>query len=534
VLNLARKSVPRLSTVTGRVNTGSDVNSIITVMGNTIEENRIALVKESPAWSLLIDESADWAKQEQLTVNVIIVSGGEKVSLFLTLIAIKHQDSKTIFEALVQYFESHGVSFDNLYGFGSDGAANMMGKNSGVAARFKGHVAHHIVSIHCIAHICALSAKQGVESSLIARNVDRVIKGVAATFSRSSTATSDFTDLQLLFSEFNTNLHAPTSVLRIVPYHEIRWLSRFESVSRLLKVMPPLLTFFSIKFEKDGEGIYPDLLNYENLKFLYVVHDILEPLRAITLVAQSQSVTIPTMFAVLAEQIGILNSLKTNVGAKENEFMELLEYDENGFVSSFYGHKLTFKDNSDDRVNRAKRKYIKTVVEDLNERFAALDENLLSFRCIYSCLVPYENFENDVQILANLYDMNSIDLERELTTFRLLVNGAGKKFSNFNSMAKYILTSFGSNEFTLLTKLVAILVVMPFATADCERSFSAMNRIKNPERSRLLDVLKPLMSCYTATEKEKDDLDFSALAKYVRNHIWKYQKDDYFNNDFIV
>ena len=67
-------------------------------------------------------------------------------------------------------------------------------------------------------------------------------------------------------------------------------------------------------------------------------------------------------------------------------------------------------------------------------------------------------------------------------------------------------------------------MIHPFATADCERSFSAMNRIKSGERSRLKDVLNPLMLLYDITPAEKASLDLNKLARELRSNVWKYEK----------
>jgi len=70
-------------------------------------------------------------------------------------------------------------------------------------------------------------------------------------------------------------------------------------------------------------------------------------------------------------------------------------------------------------------------------------------------------------------------------------------------MAKYILTNLSDAKYRLLKLIVGILLVLPFCIADCERAFSAINRIKMLKRSRLKDILNSLMLPYTATYKKK-------------------------------
>ena len=77
--------------------------------------------------------------------------------------------------------------------------------------------------------------------------------------------------------------------------------------------------------------------------------------------------------------------------------------------------------------------------------------------------------------------------------------------------------------------------MLPFCTADCERAFSAINRIKTPERSRLKEILKSLMLAYTATDEEKQNLDITELSSKVATSVWQKEgKKSYYENDFIV
>ena len=219
----------------------------------------------------------------------------------------------------------------------------------------------------------------------------------------------------------------------------------------------------------------------------------------------------------------------SNVGEYENFFNNSIEKRlENGIIieTSIFGHEIIIKEKDDEKVQRAKRKYLKTVIEDLDERFEDLNEDTASFRCIYKCLQPYPDYNEDLKILANLYKMDATKLEKELKLFRSLVEGEQMEFKNFRLMAKFVLNSLPQAEFPLIKKLFSILLVLPFATAACERSFSAMNRIKTPERSKLKTILNDLMLTYTCTKEEKKRLDYDKMAEYVVNKIWKYKKSD--------
>ena len=121
-----------------------------------------------------------------------------------------------------------------------------------------------------------------------------------------------------------------------------------------------------------------------------------------------------------------------------------------------------------------------------------MNDQTLSFEYIYDIFtITDADLRTHVKTFAELYNVDSNDFIVELLLFRGRYNT--KTFGHFSDFAKFVLTSLSNADFSLLEFFVAIILILPFATADCERSFSAMNRIKTPERSRLKEILKSLM-----------------------------------------
>jgi len=129
---------------------------------------------------------------------------------------------------------------------------------------------------------------------------------------------------------------------------------------------------------------------------------------------------------------------------------------------------------------------------------------------------------------AHLYDLNEDELTTKLMKYRSRIRALKIKFMNFADMSKYILTNLSDAKSRLLKRIVGILVLL-FCTADCERVFSAMNRIKTVERSRLEDILKSLILAYTATYEEKANVDITELSKKVATSVeQKEHKESYY------
>ena len=151
-----------------------------------------------------------------------------------------------------------------------------------------------------------------------------------------------------------------------------------------------------------------------------------------------------------------------------------------------------------------------------------LNSDTLSFECIYNLDKP-ESLSKDAiraqtAVLANLYNLDPDKLFMEFKTFRLL--HAGQTFGNFPALAKFILTSTSEKDFRGLHFLTQILLILPFASADCERSFSLMNKLKRAERTRLKEILNELMLLYDITPSEDATLDIRDLAQKLVDS-WK-------------
>ena len=531
--------------IPSRTNTGSDVNDLIDILASGILAQKIDEISESAAFSISIDESADISNKEQLTVNIIYVKNGEKCSTFLGLLQIANKTSKHIFNTLIKFLEACGLDMSMWVAFGSDGANNMRGAHNGVAKLIENflrqkHKVKHFIALHCVSHITALSAKVAAESSNLAKMVSFLIRSIAADFSRSTKKNNDFAKIQKIFAQPSFDADKKFVPLRIIPFHAIRWLSRYDSVKRLLKLMEPLLSFYENEHVTNGNLRYEQIRNYSLLKFLYVISDILKPLARITTDSQSEKLNISEMMASLTEQMQILESLKTNVGTNERKFNDLVtktrrlshrrrlrsEREEN-VIAEFFGHDLEYNENMDRLVENAKVKYIETALEDLKERFEGLNEETEKLNVIYDILsAEYDALGNPIEVLSNLYgsEADYIAFYEEVRNIRTKVSVSGLQLNTFEKLSKWILLNTDRTKFKYTHFFLSVILVLPFSTSQCERSFSAMNIIKSKSRNRLKEILNSLMLLYTCSDVEKAKLDFDKMAKNVVSQVWKYNK----------
>lgn len=68
-------------------------------------------------------------------------------------------DANTIFSKIEKLFSENDIPWDNLVGFGSDGAPVMSSKNHSVAKKLKERIPNLFI-IHCLSHCVHLAASK--------------------------------------------------------------------------------------------------------------------------------------------------------------------------------------------------------------------------------------------------------------------------------------------------------------------------------------------------------------------------------------
>ena len=267
---------------------------------------------------------------------------------------------------------------------------------------------------------------------------------------------------------------------------------------------------------------------------MFVLGDILEPLRIITERSQSNTISIVKMLNILKKQKSALLALKNEPGISEQTFNSLLTVTTNPAPQrwtqsmghhvpqtwSIYGHKLAVTPHLVDLVEKAKIVYIDTVVSDLEERFVDMNLQVSKLDMFHNLTkISVQEIQEGSRVLSELYHVNATKLENEIKSARAIVDATNQTFSTFQELAHFLLTELPKDMYELMHKFLSIVLVLPFSPADCERAFSAMNAIKSAKRNWLGDILRVLMMIHTARPEELRELDRDAMAKHVAHTV---------------
>ena len=190
------------------------------------------ICRSESGFAIQLDESTDLTNCAQLLIFVRYV-GKEGVKEKFLMNAALQATTKgdDIFQMVNSFFKQHGLKWENLSGYTTDGAPAMLGRKSGFRARVM-EVAPHVKFLHCMIHRSVLLCKVlpaeffGVLSLVI-----KMVSNVKVSALNSQ-----------LFKILCEDLGADHSVLLF--HCNLRWLSRGNVTKRVYELRKELLGFF--------------------------------------------------------------------------------------------------------------------------------------------------------------------------------------------------------------------------------------------------------------------------------------------------
>ena len=231
-----------------------------TCLAETIHKDIIQDIKGQDVFSILIDESTNIAINKHLVLYARIVdSTFEPKTYFLRNVTLTDakSDAKVIFRAVSEALKEEGLDLGRVTGFGSDGAAVMVGRKSGVATQVK-QASPHCVNVHCMAHRLNRASSQASKNIPFIKEVEATLADLYHYFggSQSGNRKCELEQIQKILEE---------PVLSIKECHEIRWLAFYEAVKAVHFCWASLVTFFRARDDSKGQAIYNMLLKYKFL-----------------------------------------------------------------------------------------------------------------------------------------------------------------------------------------------------------------------------------------------------------------------------
>ncbi|XP_076113346.1 zinc finger protein 862-like [Mytilus galloprovincialis] len=472
-------------------------------------------LKNSPFYTVMVDGTTDVAVKKELILYVRFLKNGKSSTHFLKMIELFDGKAATIKSAIVQTLEEIDVPLENMCALGSDGASVMLGRKGGVAALLKESVPT-LIANHCVAHRLALASSQAAAAVAYLKKFKAIVEQLYRFYQYSAVRMAALHHIQEILQE---------PVIKITEAKAVRWLSHDKAVQSIRRCFPSIITSLEREAKERGDaqalGLATFVQKFDFIATLYMVCDLLPPLSQLSKALQRKDGDYTVVRPLVTGTIKTIQSFKERHGEHYASVGKVID----DLIKENFKVKSPTEEEFDKFERQVYFPYIDHVVENLEKRFPDLPL-LESFSVFDPNSVPEDPEEAEgygreqIGILSDHFKIDLVPLSQE---WRLLKNTINTDDSLKSLSASLIMQQLAGKlvaGFPLLSSLSAVGLLLPTSTADCERGFSTLKRIKTELRNRLSNKITNCLVTISLEGEESTEIDISEAVQH-----WKTQKN---------
>lgn len=476
-----------------------------------IQRNEIAeLLKKNNFFSTLNDSSTDSSVSEQEVVYVKTLNENyEPVTKFLAVKKLSGGDATSIKQAVINSIENDGDCSDwrdRLVCCTVDGASVMTGRLNGMVKQVQEEVPH-LIGVHCTAHRLELAIHDAAKQVKYVTDIDNTLQELYKVYHYSP---KNWACLQTTGVAIGVKVLKPTNILGT------RWVShRHRAVIVLLNNWAAIVTHLSQLQQGRGEqaarakGLYNTLTSVRFVLFIKLLEMIYGHIEALSCVLQDNKTTLEDVALKLELTTLALDNIKVERGAISTMEKEMVG------GTKWKGIPLNTPSRRRDcsspisKVVEDGAKLIQSIKQEIDRRFQSMAlHNQSPLKAFSRLFVPkhwpvekseYSTYgDEDLELLQGRYgsllgkkgyDGSLATLRNEMTELMLTVNILHHPTykMTFRMWSPFLVMNKSQDVQTMknILALLQIYMVIPSSTAEAERGFSLMQRIKTDHRSSL-------------------------------------------------
>ena len=201
-------------------------NELLHILAKNVRQVICMEVKNAGYYSIIVDESRDHAKREQMSfaVRYVNVSNGVVNERFLGFTHAKDLDAASLTGYIKEQITGFQFDLDKMVSQGYDGANVMSGHHSGVQTRVR-EFAPYAAYIHCHAHVLNLVLVNSVKSVPVAAEFFVLMEAIYVFFSASK-AHDVFIDKQ-------KHQYPHKQPMELQKLSDTRWVCRYAAINAI-------------------------------------------------------------------------------------------------------------------------------------------------------------------------------------------------------------------------------------------------------------------------------------------------------------
>ena len=283
------------------------IGEFLQCLSRVVKKEQMLQLNSSPFYSLMTDESTDVAVMKQLVaVARCILPSGVVKTMFLDITDLQDGTASTIEQSLLLCLERYGLDISKSRGFGSDGAAVMVGRRNGVATRLKARQPR-LLAVHCINHRLALAAAHAADQIPYLQQFKATVRTLYLFYQNSSVRMA--------------GLHAIQEVLdnpsiKLKQAKDVRWLPYDAAIAAIIRTLPALIASLEREATKRSEPSAVGLAKFVKTHYFVacccLLHRVLPHISRLSLLFQCEDIDLALIQPALVAAIASIEEVRTS------------------------------------------------------------------------------------------------------------------------------------------------------------------------------------------------------------------------------
>ena len=527
-------------------------NQVVHIYACKIREKLTASLRESKLpFTVIADETTDrYANTEILSVclRFVDLSSPQDPHIRECLLSFMHLDranAVSISKSILEAISDPSVSLDphQIRGQSYDGASVMSSEMAGVQAKIK-EVSPQAVYTHCYSHCLNLAIAASC-------NIQEV-RNIISIINESHLILANSPKRQRLF-ELTVKEFLPSSSHSKLPgLCKTRWVERHTCFEVFLEMYEALITFLDAilsphdypqlastagnwNWDSDtrvkAQGLQAALSSFQTLAVFLITKNILDEVKSLAAKLQKRDQDIYEAYRMVDTVIG---SMKTIRGTIDTTFSawyeEILKMAEKIGVTENVPRKTSIQRNRSNTPSASPQEHYKRAVaiplidcfiSQLEDRFHGDGRHA----SVLLCLIPSLILSSEVPVSDRLDDFlhweedlpYSTSLASELRRWQSLWQQENQDLTSIPSNLLLALGSCDVDAFPNIHRLLVIACTLPITSAEAERSFSLVRRIKTYTRSMLASEHLSDLAVMSMHYSERISVD-EILQAFIQAH----------------
>ena len=155
-------------------------NELLQIIADLIRERITNDVRASGWYGIILDETSDISRTEQVSLCLSFALNGTKKEAFIGFYSTKSTEGEVLYELVKSSITELNLDLKNIVGKALDGAANMNGVHKGLSTRMK-ECSPFAIYVHCYGHVLNLAQQDTMTQTEPLRNALGTIQALRTT-----------------------------------------------------------------------------------------------------------------------------------------------------------------------------------------------------------------------------------------------------------------------------------------------------------------------------------------------------------------